>query len=122
MTHEPNPQAGAALALVQLLTEHPELPRATWYVGDESGDLHGHLHAEFDAFTEYVHLLGGSVRAAKNTRLVDGREVRSCWLTAMWRDVPVTVAITLPVQDAGLLAEQKHQLLDAPVPPLAVAA
>lgn len=129
MTHEPNPQTAPALALVQLLTEHPELPRATWYVSDESGALHGHLHVEsFGALNAYVRLMGGSVRAGTRTYPVGDHEVRHHWLSAKWRDVPVTVTIALPVAkslpapDAGLLAEQTHQLCDAPVPPLAVAA
>lgn len=129
MTHEPNPQTAPALALVQLLTEHPGLPTANWTIDAISGGLHGHLHVEsFGALNAFVRLMGGSVRAGNKTHPAGDHEVRHHWLTATWRDVEVTVAIALPVPaslpapEVGQLAEQQHQLLDAPVPPLAVAA
>lgn len=121
--NEPNPQIAPAMALVQLLTEHPNLPAANWSVDAYNGSLHGHLHVEsFGALNAYVRLMGGSVRASKRTRLAGDHEVRTHWLSTRWRDVPVEVAIALPVPASlpcpgdGQLAEQAHQANDPAVP------
>lgn len=92
----PIPQLGAALALVQLLQEHPELPVASWSVGEFA--LHGHLHeGGFGALGRYAGVLGGSIRPGRNDYPVGGRMVRSHHLHATWRDIPVEVVVVLPV-------------------------
>lgn len=113
-----NPQLGSALALAQLLTEHPELPIASWSIGPILGDLHGHLHEEsFAPVRAYMAVLGGTIRGAKRNRRVGDHEVRTHWLSTVWRDVPVEVAFDLPVASSlpvppeGLLADQR---LDEP--------
>ncbi|MFE5628435.1 hypothetical protein [Streptomyces sp. NPDC056543] len=95
-THR-SPQLGAALALVQLLQEHPELPRATWTVDESTGTLHGHLHSgEFAPLNSYAEVLGGSIRPHKDFPL-QGQMVRPHYLHAAWRDIPVEVVVVLPV-------------------------
>ncbi|HET6634404.1 MAG TPA: hypothetical protein VFH77_05185 [Streptomyces sp.] len=113
-----NPQLGSALALTQLLTEHPDLPVATWSIGPVLGVLHGHLHEEsFAPVRAYLQVLGGTIHGAKQNRRVGDHEVRTHWLDATWRDVPVQVTFTLPVASSlpvppeGLLADQR---LDEP--------
>lgn len=92
----PSPQLGAAMALVQLLTEHPDLPHASWSVDQSTGILSGHIHdATFDALTEYAWVLGGSVRADHDFPL-QGRMMRPHRLITVWRDVPVGVTVVLP--------------------------
>ena len=66
-----NPQLGPATALVQLLTEHPELPSVSWDI--QSGDrpvLHGHVHrGDMGALRSYAEALGGSIRPANDFEL-----------------------------------------------------
>jgi hypothetical protein len=94
----PIPQHGAAVALVQLLEDHPELPPAGWSIGSVYSELHGHVHgggmAELSAYAE---VLGGSVRADEVTYELQGQRVRAHRLDSVWRDVPVQIVVTLPV-------------------------
>lgn len=90
-------QLSAATALVQLLTEHPELPTAGWSIGSVIHDLSGHLYGGMPELAAYAEVLGGSVRAADATYVLRGQEVRRHALKTVWRDVPVEVAVTLPV-------------------------
>lgn len=116
--NQPNPQLGSAIALTQLLTEHPELPAATWWINDVTGTLAGHLHDEsFTPVRAWMAVLGGTIDGAKRNRIVGDHEVRTHWLRAVWRDVPVQITFTLPVASSlpvppeGLLADQR---LDMP--------
>ncbi|MFC8282893.1 hypothetical protein [Streptomyces cyaneofuscatus] len=97
MSHQsiPIPQLGAALALVQLLQENPELPSASWSVGEFA--LHGHLHGGFEELGRYAGVVGGSIRPLTGDFLCGGRVVRTHRLTSMWRDIPVHVDVVLPV-------------------------
>jgi hypothetical protein len=101
----PNPQHSAAVALVQLLSEHPELPQASWSIGSIYAELHGHVHdggmAELAAYAEVI---GGSVRADENTYDLQGREMRAHRLTAVWRDVRVQIVVALPVAAQAVAA------------------
>lgn len=90
-------QLSAATALAQLLTEHPELPNASWSIGSIIPDLHGLVYGGMEPFAAYAEVLGGSVRAAEETFTLRGRQVRRHVLSAVWRDVPVEVAVVLPV-------------------------
>lgn len=99
MNSKANPQRGPAVALAQLIIEHPELPVATWTVED-TGTLHGHLHSHsFDELDSYAALMGGSIRPGRDYEF-RGQLMRPHRLAAMWRDVEVTVVVTLPVSAA----------------------
>ncbi|MEE4489375.1 hypothetical protein [Streptomyces sp. BE230] len=92
----PIPQLGAAMALVQLLTEYPHLPHASWSVALDTGSLHGHIHtASFESLTGFAAVLGGSIRPGQDFP-VAGRMMRPHRLHSMWRDVRVEVVAVLP--------------------------
>lgn len=123
MAMKPSSQIAPATALVQLLQEHPELPEALWTVNGAT--LHGHVYGpnagHFDALRAYAEVFGGSIRPRHSYRL--GEEtLRVHELTTCWRDVRLVVAVSVPVgmHDpqlmAGLLAEQRHQLMDPAAP------
>lgn len=90
-------QLSAATALAQLLQEHPELPEAGWSIGTIVPDLRGSLYGGMASLSAYAEVLGGSVRAAKETFELRGQRVRRHVLKTVWRDVPVEVAVVLPV-------------------------
>ena len=95
-----SPQLSAATALVQLLTEHPELPEAGWSIGSVFPDLHGFVHSDvMEALDAYRAVLGGEVHVA-NCYEVRGRTLQRHVLAAVWRDVPVEVVVALPVSSA----------------------
>ncbi|MEU7399951.1 hypothetical protein [Streptomyces sp. NPDC044948] len=104
MKTNPISQHGAAVALVQLLTEHPKLPTASWAIGSIIHDLTGHLYGGMSELDAYVEVLGGSVSAAADSYLLRGQKVRRHVLKAVWRDVPVEVAVTLPVAENAQVA------------------
>ena len=97
-------QISAATALVQLVTEHPELPVAGWTIGSIIPDLSGHLYGGMAELAAYAEVLGGSIRAADLTYEVRGRRVRRHVLKTVWRDVPVEVAVALPVTTSAQVA------------------
>jgi hypothetical protein len=117
------------MALVQLIQEHPELPRACWAIDEALPMLRGSLHgdrATFDTLAEYAHQLGGAIRPS--TEFTSGEvRFRSHELLTTWRDVKIRVAAYIPlaVSDAyiaeGRAVEIRHQFLDADEPPLAFA-
>lgn len=125
MSHKPIPQLAPAMALVQLISEHPGLPPLSWSLS-RSGWLSGAYYPE-DAdprpvMAAYVKVLGGVVQ---ESRYADDAHRRfSVILNAAWRDVDfyLSMGCPLPVVLAGELAEQRHQLLDPAEPPLACAA
>lgn len=102
MASNPTSQLSAATALTQLLAEHPDLPEATWSIGTVIPDLHGHLYGGMPDLAAYAEVLGGSVRAAENTYELRGQQVRRHVLRTVWRDVPVEVAVALPVSAAAV--------------------
>ena len=97
-------QLSAATALVQLLTEHPELPTASWSIGSIIPDLHGSVYGGVESIAAYAEVLGGSIRAAQETFTLRGKQVRRHVLSTVWRDVPVEVAVVLPVAVAQVAA------------------
>ncbi|MFY0511840.1 hypothetical protein ACOMD4_15860 [Streptomyces anulatus] len=102
MKQNPIPQLGAATALVQLLSENPNLPAATWTIGEHA--LHGHLHeGGFGALGRYAGVLGGSIRPVADFPL-DGQAMRSHYLCATWRDVAVEVVVIVPVAAESAVA------------------
>ena len=99
MKTQPTPQLGAAMALVQLLQEHPELPRAYWHVGAGLDLLDGQLwgdSASFDTLRAYANVLGGSIRAGHDFER-NGQTLRSHQLVTVWRDVAVELRVSLPL-------------------------
>ncbi|WP_413102280.1 hypothetical protein [Streptomyces sp. Inha503] len=128
MSKKPSPQIAPATALGQLLSEHPELPPVEWTVPRTHGVLKGALFADdhpFEVLRAYADVFGGSIRPDTSP----GAEFESAGLvrrvhrlTTTWRDVPIVVEATATVGLCGArflpgqLAEQRHQLGDAPVP------
>ncbi|MEU6597927.1 hypothetical protein [Streptomyces flaveolus] len=87
-------QLSAAIALTQLLQEHPELLAARWSV-ERDGLLSGtvDLHAEYDMrepLQAYADVLGGTVHVHSFTSPDAGPSL-SVSLYATWRDVKVNV-------------------------------
>lgn len=105
MKHNPtrSPQLGAALALVDLLKEHPELAVASWSIDSVTGSLHGFVHEESSGAVErYAEVLGTEVVQGL-PYVFDGRTVYPYRLSTTWRDVRVSVSATVPVPLATLL-------------------
>jgi len=97
-------QLSAATALVQLLTEHPELQAAGWSIDSVNPTLHGHLHeGGMAALAAYADLLGGAVRFSHEF-VYGGERLRSHRLSTVWRDVRVEVAVALPVAQNAQVA------------------
>ncbi|WP_435279271.1 hypothetical protein [Streptomyces sp. 1222.5] len=87
-------QLSAAIALCQLLQEHPELASARWSV-ERDGLLSGtvDLHAGYDirdVLQAYADVLGGTVHANQFNSPGAGPSL-SVSLYATWRDVKVNV-------------------------------
>lgn len=104
-------QHGAALALVQLLTEYPALPAARWHI-HQDGVLSAtvEVDAEYDVrpmLREYAEVFGGTVREWRFTSPDAGPSL-SAQLYATWRDVEVTVwgtcVISAVAEDAAVAA------------------
>jgi hypothetical protein len=95
-------QSSAAIALVQILTDYPELPVAGWYIDTTCPALIGHLHeGGMPALAAYADVLGGSIRAGSEY-VSDGETLRSHKLSAKWRDVLVEVRVSLPVRSLAV--------------------
>ncbi|MBT2492319.1 hypothetical protein J7E96_28185 [Streptomyces sp. ISL-96] len=101
MTAHSNPQASAATALSQLLTEHPSVDGLTWTI-NTLGVLQGELHAtegDGQIVDDCARILGGT--AAHTTLTRDGDRLGLAQLTTTWRDVPVLVWSSYPEAPAG---------------------
>lgn len=98
MKTNPNPQLAPAMALVELLRTHPELPPASWDIQESNKPtLHGHIHrGDMGALRVYAEALGGSIRPVHDFELA-GQAVRSHYLTTVWRDVPVELVVVVPL-------------------------
>lgn len=96
MTEHSNPQASAATALSQLLTEHPELTGLTWTI-DTVGVLQGEQHGQ-DGSGEIVdrcaEIIGGTVLRTSIWHHGDGQGLAQ--LATEWRDVLVKVWASYP--------------------------
>ncbi|WP_329424057.1 hypothetical protein [Streptomyces sp. NBC_01268] len=93
-------QLGAAMALVELLKEHPELAAAGWSLDAVTGSLNGFVHEEsVTALEAYAEVLGAEVTPGLSY-VFDGRTVSPYRLSTVWRDVPVSMAVTVPVVEA----------------------
>ncbi len=91
-------QISAATALVQLLTEHPELSgHVSWSIPRSGPALVGCIHdGGMPVLSECAEFLGGTVRAGRAYE-TGGQRMRQHVLSAVWRDVPVEVLLSLPV-------------------------
>lgn len=91
-------QLSAATALVQLLTEHPDLSEhMSWSVSRTNVVLVGFVHdGGMQVLAECADVLGGSVRAGQAYEGADGKK-RQHVLSATWRDVRVEILLSLPV-------------------------
>lgn len=90
------PQLGPATALVQLLSEYPDLPPTAWTI--DGSDLRGSLYEprvqNFEALNLFVEALGGSVRARHDFEY-GGQTLRVHELSVRWRDVLVVVKVSI---------------------------
>ncbi|MFJ3100298.1 hypothetical protein [Streptomyces sp. NPDC086835] len=101
MTAHSNPQASAATALSQLLTEHPEIADLTWSI-TTLGVLEGEQHAETghgQVVDDCAQILGGTAAHTVLTRA--GDRLGLAQLTTTWRDVPVHVWASYPEAPLG---------------------
>lgn len=91
-------QISAASALVQLLTEHPELSRfISWSISRSKPRLYGFAHeGGYELLTQCAAIVGGSVEADGEYKQ-SGRTMQQFAVRSVWRDVPVEVAVALPV-------------------------
>lgn len=101
MTRDSNPQLGPATALVQLLTEHADLPRLDWRIAAE-GLFAGSLYAYHAALENVIPLatalgdvFGVTPQRSKPFLCEGGRKVEFS-ISATWRDVPVRVFLSCP--------------------------
>jgi hypothetical protein len=85
-------QRGPAVALAQLLSEHPELPAIRWELAAD-GHLSGlSMYMEADVrpvAAAYAVVLGG----VPDTRWHEDTELCTSWLYTTWRDVPVSITL-----------------------------
>lgn len=104
MTTNPIPQLAPAIALVELLREHPELPPVAWTIGDTS-TLCGTLVLDIDGrpvVAAYAEAIGGEVRTTDFNRNGDHRMSDS--VRAVWRDVTVDVWVSYPAAQVAQVA------------------
>ncbi|MES9522393.1 hypothetical protein [Streptomyces capoamus] len=99
MASNPTSQISAATALVQLLTEHPNLSEnLTWSISRTAPTLTGYIHdGGMAVLADCAEWLGGSIRAGQEYESRDG-QLRQHVLSARWRDVPVEVVVSVPVR------------------------
>lgn len=94
-------QLSAATALVQLLTEQPDLHKAAWRIpsdGPFAGTLRGSLTSDVDvrpAVAAWAYVLGATPREVPFA-FEDVEQVEYS-LETVWRDVPVTLYLSCPL-------------------------
>lgn len=93
----PSPQHAPVLALLELITEHPELPPMSWNLSAD-GHLSGALFDLPDvdaAFAAVTAVLGGGSGAPMWTEheRSDGSRWRAVQVWPVWRDVRVHVVL-----------------------------
>lgn len=98
-------QLSAATALVQLLSEHPELSEhMSWSVSRTNAVLVGFVHdGGMPLLAECADILGGDVQSGQAYEGADGRK-RQHVLSAVWRDVRVEILLSLPVAAEAVAA------------------
>lgn len=91
----PSPQHGGVLALLELITEHPELPPMSWNMMP-AGNLSGALFDLPDVeavLTAVTAVLGEGTRLRSEHEKADGSRWRAVQVWAVWRDVRVHVVL-----------------------------
>ncbi|WP_263165460.1 hypothetical protein [Streptomyces sp. SCSIO ZS0520] len=99
------PQLAPAMALAQLLQEHPELPPVHWSVSSH-GLLEGYVESDdpMAGLAEYAALFGAEIVPAVRAFEHDGETLRSFEASTRWRDVPVRVKAIVPAAVEAPLA------------------
>lgn len=91
----PSPQHAPVLALLELVTEHPELSPMSWSLSAD-GHLSGALFdlSDMDAvFASVTAVLGGDSTMRSEHEKADGSRWRSVQVWSVWRDVRVHVVL-----------------------------
>lgn len=93
-------QVSAATALVQLLTEYPELSEViSWSISRSKPRLFGFAHeGGHEVLARCAGIVGGRVEADGEYKQ-GGRTMQQFALRSVWRDVLVEVAVALPAAD-----------------------
>ncbi|MFJ6073639.1 hypothetical protein ACIQFU_22830 [Streptomyces sp. NPDC093065] len=105
MKTNPISQHGAAVALVQLLEEHPELSESvSWSISRTTPSLYGFAHdGGLELLNAVAAIVGGSV-VADGPYERTGQSVCGYSVSSVWRDVRVEVATALPVAESAQVA------------------
>lgn len=104
MKNNPIPQLAPAMALAQLLQEHPELPAVDWQVSS-TGFFSGTFTSDEDArpvAEAYAAVLGGEPLSYTYSRSGDVRQAFQ--LQTVWRDVRFDVWLSGSVSVAAQVA------------------
>ncbi|CAL9314255.1 hypothetical protein [Streptomyces sp. SudanB91_2054] len=106
MKTNPISQHGAAVALVQLLEEHPQLSESiSWSISRTAPSLYGFAHdGGLELLNTVAAIVGGDVVADGSYEQTGGQLVRGFSVSSMWRDVQVEVATSLPVAESAQVA------------------
>jgi hypothetical protein len=109
----PSPQHAPAAALLELVTEHPEL-RVAWSLGDD-GLLMGNVRVEADGravMDRIVAVLGGTPVESQYAAPGDPSDLMwSSWVWTTWRDVQLSVTVSCP----AMLADASEPVSGLPV-------
>ncbi|MGW3192156.1 hypothetical protein ACWDBT_30430 [Streptomyces ardesiacus] len=112
MKTNPISQHGAAVALVQLLEEHPTLPALSWRISNHkhlASTLSGsatHVEDPRPVVAAWAEALGVEV-TEKPFLYEDDAEYVEFAVTRVWRDVPVQIYASCPV---SLLVAENAQV------------
>jgi hypothetical protein len=100
-----NPQHGPARALLELLSEHPELPELSWNI--DVADRTLYATGNRDALAAWAVVLGVEPMKPLTFKLSSGEPLTSYRLVADWRGVKVSVGFYAPASAdlAGAVAE-----------------
>lgn len=93
-----DPQLAPALALSQLLSEHPVRPLTTWSILNDrlEGRVFGPEAGGEQAVAWWADVLG-AVPVPWGFYEYDGQRLREFEVSATWRDVRVVVLVAVPV-------------------------
>jgi len=95
-----DPQMAPAEALREFIAEHPVRPATRWSIDESSGTLLGHVYGPLAggvaAVDWYAEVLGAQA-APSHVYEYGGQQLQVVRLSAVWRDVPVLVDVSVPV-------------------------
>ncbi|MFE0808157.1 hypothetical protein ACFW34_11825 [Streptomyces sp. NPDC058848] len=101
MKTNPISQHGAAVALVQLLEEHPTLPMLSWRISNHeylAGSLQGsHTRSEDPRPIAAVWASALGTQVVETEFVFEGEPNLECAVDAVWRDVRVRIVLSCPV-------------------------